>query len=302
MNPHERLAPDDSQNLLDNALDFLLSAAEAVRRDEGPRSLKEAVLHVGNGVELLLKARLAREHWSLIFSNIDQANYDKLLKGVEFRSVDFPQAVARLEQIVGVPINESVIPRLHSLRKLRNQLTHFTALLDSAQTKSLLAKSMNFCVEFCEQQDMESSDATGKIGEIQVNLTKFQEFVDDRMKSISEEWKDALIWECPECWQEALVIDGGEVDCKFCKRKPDPQELASRHSEGWPEDCPHCDAESSFAFILYTNEDGKWICFSCGQGGENYDSCERCDRLTYSPDHDDIAICGSCQEYIRDYW
>ena len=53
--------------LLDNALDFLLSAAEAVRRDEGHRSLKEAVLHLANGVELMVKARLAREHWSLIF-------------------------------------------------------------------------------------------------------------------------------------------------------------------------------------------------------------------------------------------
>ena len=60
--------------LLDNALDFLLSAAEAVNRDEGPRSLKEAVLHLGNGVELLVKARIAREHWSLIFADVDKAN------------------------------------------------------------------------------------------------------------------------------------------------------------------------------------------------------------------------------------
>ena len=33
-------------NLLDNALDSLLSAAEVVHRDEGSRSLKEAVLHL----------------------------------------------------------------------------------------------------------------------------------------------------------------------------------------------------------------------------------------------------------------
>ena len=77
-------------NLLDNALDSLLSAAEAVQRNEGPRSLKEAVLHLGNGIELLVKARLAREHWSLIFSNTDQASYDKLTDA-EFTSVDFPR-------------------------------------------------------------------------------------------------------------------------------------------------------------------------------------------------------------------
>ena len=61
------------QNLLDNALDFMLSAAEAVSRDEGRRTLKDAVLHLGNGIELLLKARLAREHWSLIFSDINKS-------------------------------------------------------------------------------------------------------------------------------------------------------------------------------------------------------------------------------------
>ena len=82
-------------NLLDNALDYLLSAAEAVHRDEGPRSLKEAVLHLGNGIELLVKARLARDHWTLIFSNTDQASYDKLADA-EFSSVDFPKAIVRL--------------------------------------------------------------------------------------------------------------------------------------------------------------------------------------------------------------
>lgn len=300
MNPDERPSSDDPQNLLDNALDSLLSAAEAVRRDEGPRSLKEAVLHLGNGVELLVKARLAREHWSLIFSNIDQANYDKLADG-EFTSVDFPKAVARLEQIVRVPIDKSIISHVDNLRKLRNRLAHFTAELDPVQTKSLVAKSMNFCVEFCEQQDMVSSNATGKIGEIQVNLTGFQEFIDDRMESIAEEWKGALIWECPGCWQEALVSDGDEVECKFCKRKFDPRELASGNSESEVGDCPECGEHSTFALVLYNNNRTRWVCFSCGQGGENYGRCVRCDRMTYSLGHDgSTAICDSCWSYPMD--
>ena len=272
----------------------MLSAAEAVSRDEGRRTLKDAILHLGNGIELLLKARLAREHWSLIFSEINKASYEELAKA-DFTSVDYPTALKRLEQIVGVSIDKSVGSHIDNLRKLRNRLTHFTATLDLAQAKSLVAKSMNFCVEFCEQHDMVTGDAKGKLGEIHMNLTDLQEFVDDRMANILEGWEGALIWECPECWQQALVIDGGQTDCKFCLHKADPQELADDNSESnVVEDCPECGEEATFALVLYNNDEGRWICFSCGQSGEEYDHCIRCNLMASFPDQDDVKICSSC--------
>ena len=280
-------------NLLDNALDYLLSAAEAVHRDEGPRSLKEAVLHLGNSIELLVKARLAREHWTLIFFNADQASYDKLADA-EFSSVDFPKAIARLEQIARVSVDKSVISHINSLRKLRNRLTHYTATLDSAQTKSLVAKSMAFCVEFCEQQDMATPDSGSKLGEIHLNLVELQEFVNERLKTISEDWKGALVWECPACWQHALVIDGGEVDCKFCKQGADPRELAESSAEGQIGDCPECGEESTFTFVIYNNDHGEWVCFSCGQRGEYYDNCFRCEQLTSTHEVGDVVYCENC--------
>ena len=264
-----------------------------MHRDEGPRSLKEAVLHLANGIELLVKARLAGEHWSLIFSNTDQASYDKLADA-EFSSVDFPKAIARLEHIAKVSVDRDVISHIDSLRKLRNRLTHYTATLDSAQTKSLVAKSMTFCVEFCEEHKMVTSDADSKLGEIHMNLTELQEFVNDRMKSISEEWKDCLVWECPECWQQALVIDGGDVDCKFCKQKASPQELAEGNAEGQIGDCPECAQESTFTFVIYNNDHGEWVCFSCGVRGENYDNCFRCEQLTSTHEVGDVVFCENC--------
>lgn len=283
-------------NLLDNALDFLLSAAEAVYRNEGPRSLKEAVLHLANGVELVIKARVAQEHWSLIFSNIDQASYGKIVNG-DFVSVDYDKAIERLEKIVDVTIGSHSNEHLRNLRKLRNRLTHFTGELDAAQTKSLLAKGMAFCVEFCEQQNMLTPDAEAKIGDIHVNLADLQEFVNDLMDRILKEAQGAIIWECPECWQQALVIDGGIVHCQFCRRDADPCELAARNSEGYVEDCPECGLEQTFAFVLHNNEAGMWVCFSCGQHGENYDHCMRCSRMEYFGD-DNVKICDSCWEDI----
>ena len=249
--------------LLENALDFLLSAAEAVRRNEKQRSLKEAVLHLANGTELLIKARLAQEHWSLIFSNTDKASHQNLADA-DFDSVKFENAVTRLEKIAQVPIHEPVISHVKDLRNLRNRLTHFTETLDPAGTKSLVAKSMKFCVEFCEQQGMSSPEAENKLGEILTNLAVLQEFVDDRLKTISKEWGEAFVWDCGGCWQPALIINGGEANCKFCNQQSDPEHIAGRNSEVPPEDCPKCGRAGTFAFMpTYLERDG-WICFACG--------------------------------------
>ena len=278
--------------LLDNALDSLLSAAEAVHRDEGPRSLKEAVLHLANGVELMIKARIAQEHWSLIFSNIDHASYGKIVSG-DFVSVDYGKAIERLGGIVDVTVERQSKDHLQALRKQRNLLTHFTGELDATQTKSLLAKGMAFCVEFCEQQNMATPDAESTLGAIHENLIDLQEFVNDRMDSILTTAQYALIWECPECWQEALTIDGGVVQCQFCRRDADRHELATFNSEGDIEDCPECGTEQTFAFVLGNNEKEMWVCFYCGEHGEHYDRCIICN----SPDNffgDDLKICESC--------
>ena len=241
----------------------------------------------------MVKAKLAREHWSLIFSNVNQASYDALTRG-DFVSVDFPTARKRLEHIGRVPIETSVISHVDKLRKLRNQLTHFTTTLDPAQTKSLVANSMAFCVEFCERQDMVTSHVDSVLGEIHNNLINLKEFVNDRMKSISSDWTGALIWECPACWQQALVIDDGAAVCKFCKQVADSNELAVSNSEGNVEDCPECGEASAFAFVLHNNDDGEWVCFSCGQGGNNYDHCIRCSQMENFPPSDDVRICLSC--------
>jgi hypothetical protein len=54
---------------VENGLDYLKSAAEHLRDEPTARDLKYAVLHLHSAVEVLLKVRLMREHWSLIFSN-----------------------------------------------------------------------------------------------------------------------------------------------------------------------------------------------------------------------------------------
>ena len=95
-------------------------------------------------------------------------------------------------------------------------------------------------------------------------------------------------------WQQALVIDGGDVDCKFCKQEANPQELAESNAEGQIGDCPECSEESTFTFVIYNNDHGEWVCFSCGVRGENYDNCFRCEQLTYTHVVGDVVFCENC--------
>jgi hypothetical protein len=73
--------------LLENALDSISMALEFLANEDRNR-LKVTVLLLGQGVELVLKARLEQEHWSLIFDDPRNAGLNKFEKG-DFKSVGF---------------------------------------------------------------------------------------------------------------------------------------------------------------------------------------------------------------------
>ena len=284
-------------NLLRNSLDFLLSAAEAVERDSGTRSLKEATLHLADASELLIKARLVEEHWSLLFLSLEQASQDKLSSD-DLRTVDFPKAVDRLKKIAGVELNESLIENVTKLRSLRNRLTHYTADLDVSQTKSLVSKTMQFCIEFIEGQGMGDRETEYRLGEIQTRMVELREFVDSRIEAINSEYEEYYIQYCPNCSEYGMATDSDKADCKFCRFVTTPQILADRRAEGSIYDCPECWATETFAHVFVNEGEMIWHCYACGEGSRNYGHCLRCDALVYSDPPKDVGFCDSCIGHI----
>ena len=293
----ESRSNDLETKLLNNSLDFLLSAAEAVCRREGPRSLKDSVLHLASGIELLLKARLAREHWSLIFSDINKADF-KLLAEADVISVDPATAEKRLNQIVGITLDKTANAHVKNLRVLRNKLTHFTVTLDPQQTRSLVLKGINLAIAFCEQEEMTILDSEGKVGQINIDLKEIEEYVQERMEAISKDREESFDWECPDCWQQALVFDGAFAECKYCLHLIPAEYLAANHSQGRDEECPECDGEGTFVFVLYNNDEGEWLCFACGARGTNYYHCIRCEQMEYFQEDEELKLCHSCWSYM----
>ena len=268
---------------MENGLDFVLSAADLATRDT-PRDWKYAILDLSNGMELLLKARLEQEHWSLLFSNPDKANRSKLQQG-DFNSVTFDQACARLKEIVGVCIKDSDRKHLDSIRKLRNQFTHYSTAIDSAATKSLVAKCMNFCIEFCQEEGMVAEDE--QLLEIHGALRGFQEFIDERMTAIEAELEGEYIWQCPMCWQSAVIVDADDTRCRFCSVTPDAEELAEHNNFERPSSnpsdprldlplCPECGMGLVTHLARSTELKTFYMCSFCGESGNEMVECSMC--------------------------
>lgn len=288
---HATTQPHDFQ-LLDNALDYVLSAAEHAALGT-PRDLKYAVLHLFAGVELLLKARLLEEHWSLLFADVDKASQQRLDSG-DFKSVDFETAVSRLKDVADVQIDREAVGRLNALRGLRNRIQHFGASINKPQVQSQIGYVANFVIEFVKEHlpELEESHGTQLRG-IRDAFGASQAFIDERLKSLAAVLKEFKhLEECPRCLQEAVPIGVDDPPkCRFCDQEIDPSEMAAMRTEDTEvHQCPHCDA--SACALCIGGDDCYFQCFACGDrmDAKNYSHCPVCSRLIGVED----GICSEC--------
>jgi len=266
-------------SLFENALDYLQGAADLADKDEG-RSWKYALLHLVAGIELLLKARLQAEHWSLLFANVDVASEKALAEG-DFASVDFRAALDRVTNITGVQLRKENRERLELLRRYRNRVQHFAIDLGRDQVLPLLGYGYHFSIEFVQQhlsEQVEGETAELLQGMTQ-KLTSFYEFVSERLRELAPRLEGAyMLVGCSRCWQDTLELGGGDPRCLFCGFTDTPDVAASEADlVAGPESCPECGGP---CVLLYTESEDPpgWVCFQCGVCGD-YSTCEYCGAL-----------------------
>lgn len=293
---------------MENGLDYLVSAAESATRNNS-RDWKYAILNLANGMELLLKARLEREDWTLLFADPQKANRPSLKKG-DFVSANFKQTCDRLAKEAKVAIEVADRRNLDALRKLRNQFTHYSVAIESTAVKSLVAKSMNFSIEFCQREGLVVNAA--QLEEMHRLLNGFQGFVDERNKTIAAELEGFFTWHCPTCLQSAIVLDDDYTNCRFCSVVPNPEELAEHNnlerSSSDPSDprldlpnCPEC-WEGLVTHLVSQSESGTfYMCSYCGDSGDYIVNCVRCGLITRLTEdaNPEIDFCDNCIEHIR---
>lgn len=114
-----------------NAFDFLGRSI-----DELEQHPKYSVIHFYSAIELFVKARLLKEHWTLIVAKPEQADKAKFQRG-DFQSAGLKEANERLTKVVDDGLLDEELKCFEGLRQARNQMVHFAhaAQGDDAEAK-----------------------------------------------------------------------------------------------------------------------------------------------------------------------
>ncbi|MFH8574010.1 hypothetical protein [Streptomyces sp. NPDC017993] len=272
---------------LRNGMDYLRSA---VRHLAGPeweykdgepdaRALKYAVLHLHAATEVLLKARLIHEHWSLVFPDPASATWATYTGG-GFRSCSVDTALDRLEKIARVNVEQKHRTTIGNLGNTRNALIHYGHTESARAVEGQVAEVLHILLVFIDQHlrpddPEEAAHVHAALEELRGRLGSIRKLVDKRMKRLTPQLREhaASRTDCPECRQRALVV-GQSPTCLYCgKRYDTPQAAALRWCEardgGAPEeyrswsvaDCSVCQAPDS----RVVDEDMQQ-CFACPAG------------------------------------
>jgi hypothetical protein len=303
--------------LVENALDFVLTALQYAQ-EEDVLSLKYAILHLSDGVELILKERLKREHWSLLFADMKKANKAAFSNG-DFKSVDFDDCMERLENVVQIEIQPHQRKLLNKLRSVRNKLQHFEYSGTRDEVVSILVGTWSVLIDFLHDNlpDVIENHAT-TITSIKKLMLENEDFINTRIEGLKDtiaefKTKSEAILECPHCLQETLFVFGLENNpsCLFCRYTDTPEKVAQdwaweflgpRDPKDWYASnpvhlCPECGVT---ALVKQDDVDMNpsspgWVCFSCGYtwGYDEMDCCDTCGN-PYQRGEEDGGTCDDC--------
>lgn len=136
-------------DLLTNATDSISYAIELlawpdIRNDE--RRMKQAILSISQGVELLLKERLRRVHPAFLFEDIDK------FPSLDARTVGAERALVRLKSIAGYEVRDSDKQLMRDLRRTRNAIEHAEWHTTLAEAKAIVGPALSFAIDFAKTE------------------------------------------------------------------------------------------------------------------------------------------------------
>lgn len=105
--------------LVRNALGFVNTSIDNLQRKP-----KNAIVDLYTAIELFLKARLMKEHWTLMLAKPETGDLQNLAVG-DFLSVYLNDALKRIQSILGEKIDQDASDNFKALGEHRNQIVHF---------------------------------------------------------------------------------------------------------------------------------------------------------------------------------
>lgn len=149
--------------LIENGADSFKSAYENIEAfdgiaEGGHHRLKDAVIFLNHGVEILLKSILKKHSPSLMFKKIDlylkakeELKKSTVAKNVfdvdkNLQTVGILEALKRVEYLCDIHIPKSFYSTIIYINGIRNQLMHYEVVLNSTE-KMVLVSKLKLCYE-----------------------------------------------------------------------------------------------------------------------------------------------------------
>lgn len=318
--------------LVDSGLDFLQRAVEEMTGDQPDN--KYAALHLFSAIEVLIKARLIREHWTLACTKVDGATIAGLKNG-DTHTVDPDAGLIRLKTTVGLDIPKEQESKVNVLRKLRNRFAHFAIVTTKGKTdiaiRSALGGGLDFAIWFLEtytrpvapKAEADLIDAC--LEELAKVLHELEAYLAERLETIKPKLaKFDVLLDCPNCLQPALTLTDDEPPkCLLCWWEAEGEDSADSYmynvlneseytiiKDGgiWPvRTCPNCEQHAMVIGVdLISNRPGvslagefACVCFSCSfeaRAGD-VDQCSYCGEWMLATDG---LVCFDCAQNLYD--
>lgn len=216
--------------LVKNAIDFINSSFDDL--DSRP---KNSIVDFYTAVELFLKARLMKEHWSLIVSKPELANLERFQEG-DFQSVTLQNAVDRLHNIIGESIEEKTLENFKTLGEHRNQIVHFshTDYVDKDSSKANVVveqwASWHYLHGLLTEKWEDIFDSFNEdIALLHKRMLEQKQFLEARFAALGEEInrkkeEGSKIFLCESCgFESAIECEehewGVDYNCLVCSTK-----------------------------------------------------------------------------------
>ncbi len=221
-------------------------------------SPKSSLIDLYTAIELFFKARLMKEHWSLIISKPESAVKQKFESG-DFHSVYLEQAHSRLKNICGENIKKEAMDNFKALGEHRNQIVHFAHTGFSGKETEVVIEhwaSWFHLHELLTNHWWEIFECyQDSIDKIHVKVKSNHEFLKTKFDLIKdnieiERKKGIRIVECTSCGLESARVlnshswGGEDIECLVC----DVKDLKLRAIQT-PIPCSNCNKEVEYFIV-----------------------------------------------------
>lgn len=222
------LLQNANQRLMESAFDFLIRAV-----DEIESRPKYSVIHFSTAIELLLKARLMNEHWSLLVERTSEADLQMFLAG-NCKTVSQSEAARRLIKVCNEPLPKDALQQFEKIAAHRNRMIHFFHEAGNGEVESKLTEEIfreqclgwYYLERLLAQWQEQFADFSGSIWRMRAAMRQNRSFLSIAFERLREKIKEdaqggATFEVCSGCGYEsaegkALSNLIFERECRIC--------------------------------------------------------------------------------------